>query len=73
MKRKKILFILSVLTVFVLAVACGGQEDEEKEDTAKVDLEELKTPAEESNWEKTTSSEEVIDFVRQLRTIVKAV
>ena len=62
MKRKKILFILSVLTVFVLAVACGGQEDEEKEDTAKVDLEELKTPAEESNWEKTTSSEEVIDF-----------
>lgn len=62
MKRKRIFLILSILTVFTLAVACGGQEAEEKEDTAKVDLEELKTPAEESNWEKTTSSEEVIDF-----------
>lgn len=62
MKRKKIWFILSILAVFILAVACSGQEDAEKADTAKVDLEELKTPAEESNWEKTTSSEEVIDF-----------
>ena len=62
MKRKKIWFILSILAVFILAVACSGQEDAEKADTAKVDLEEVKTPAEESNWEKTTSSEEVIDF-----------
>ena len=40
----------------------------------KVDLEERKTPAEESNWEKTHFiGKKLLIFVRQLRTIVKAV
>ena len=71
---KKILALVLVLIMALGLAACAAPAAPAEEptpaaepETEKVDsqaiLAELKTPAEESNWERTTSSQEVIDFL----------
>lgn len=72
---KKILALVLVLIMALGLAACAAPAAPAEEptpaaepETEKVDsqaiLAELKTPAEESNWERTTSSQEVIDFLK---------
>ena len=72
---KKILALVFVLIMALGLAACAAPAAPAEEptpaaepETEKVDsqaiLAELKTPAEESNWERTTSSQEVIDFLK---------
>ena len=72
---KKILAHVLVLIMALGLAACAAPAAPAEEptpaaepETEKVDsqaiLAELKTPAEESNWERTTSSQEVIDFLK---------
>ena len=72
---KKILALVLVLIMALGRAACAAPAAPAEEptpaaepETEKVDsqaiLAELKTPAEESNWERTTSSQEVIDFLK---------
>ena len=68
---KKILALVLVLIMALGLAACAAPAAPAEEPTPaaeKVDsqaiLAELKTPAEESNWERTTSSQEVIDFLK---------
>lgn len=72
---KKILALVLVLIMALGLAACAAPAAPAEEptpaaepETKKVDsqaiLAELKTPAEESNWERTTSSQEVIDFLK---------
>lgn len=60
---KKIISIILVIAMSVVLAACSTQK---KEDTAKktVKLEDLKTPAEESEWKETTSSKDVLEFCK---------
>ena len=73
--KKKILALVLVLIMALGLAACAAPAAPAEEptpaaepETEKVDsqaiLAELKTPAEESNWERTTSSQEVIDFLK---------
>ena len=47
----------------VFLAACSTQKKEDSADKT-VKLEELKTPAEESEWERTTSSKEVLEYCK---------
>lgn len=73
---KKILSLTLVLAMALSLAACAAPVEEtvpaeevpaeapaEPEVDSQAILAELKTPAEESNWERTTSSQEVIDFL----------
>lgn len=60
---KKLLTIALVIVMALSLFACSSKSsDDNTNKKSSVNLEELKTPAEESNWEKTTSSQEVLDF-----------
>lgn len=57
---KKVLVVILVLIMATSLAACSAKKPEEK--PQKINLDELKTPAEASNWEKTSSSKEVLEF-----------
>ena len=60
---KKIISIILVMAMGVFLAACSTQKKEDSADKT-VKLEELKTPAEESEWERTTSSKEVLEYCK---------
>lgn len=60
---KKIISIILVMAMGVFLAACSTQKKEGSADKT-VKLEELKTPAEESEWERTTSSKEVLEYCK---------
>ena len=60
---KKIISIILVMAMGVFLAACSTQKKEDSADKT-VKLEELKTQAEESEWERTTSSKEVLEYCK---------
>ena len=60
---KKIISIILVMAMGVFLAACSTQKKEDSADKT-VKLEELKTPAEESEWERTSSSKEVLEYCK---------
>ena len=60
---KKMISIILVMAMGVFLAACSTQKKEDSADKT-VKLEELKTPAEESEWERTTSSKEVLEYCK---------
>lgn len=61
MKRTRTAVFIFAFALFL--TACGSSKDKNEDEAKKeVNLEELQTPAEASGWEKTTSSDEVIEF-----------
>ena len=70
---KKFIAAMLVVIMALSLAACSAKEEEPETDAPEttengqdtdVNLDELKTPAEESNWERTTSSEEVLEFCK---------
>lgn len=70
---KKFIAAMLVVIMALSLAACSAKEEKPETDAPEttengedtdVNLDELKTPAEESNWERTTSSEEVLEFCK---------
>lgn len=61
---KKIISIISVLCLGLFLISCSAPKEAEDSSETAVKLDELLTPAEASDWEKTTSSDEVLEFCK---------